>query len=234
MYTELPEFKHLLCLWHISKNILGHIPRFFPGLEGSSVTSILQGWNRVVSWRTEEALESNIETFIRNLPKRNSGDTATCDLLKFVAYIQRDKFVSAWTDKFAWLYTTSSSRLDEGAHMMLKRHLKSLTSDLGYVFNLMDTVLKQQHTEITVLKENYQTCFENGISTTFALAKIDVLSSDPKSKLAPCIGVFTKFLGIPCAHRIKQKLLDHESSSLAKDKFHRQWWITETSQELDD
>ncbi|CEP08743.1 hypothetical protein, partial, partial [Parasitella parasitica] len=155
--TELPEVKHLLCRWHISKNILGHIPRFFPGLEGNSATHILQGWNRAVSSRTEEVFESSIETFIRSLPKRNSSNTTTYDPSKFVAYIKttwldkdREKFVSAWTDKFTHLGTTSSSRI-EGAHAILKRHLKSLIGDLGYVFNLMDTVLKQQHTEILVL-----------------------------------------------------------------------------------
>ncbi|CEP15801.1 hypothetical protein [Parasitella parasitica] len=65
----------------------------------------------------------------------------------------------------------------------------------------------------------------------FALARIDILSTDPKSKLAPCTGVFTKTLGISCAHLMKLKLLDHESPSLTKEEFHRQWWITKTSLE---
>ncbi|CEP14070.1 hypothetical protein [Parasitella parasitica] len=161
--TELPEFEYLLCRWHISKSILDHIRRFFPHLEGNSVTNIPQGRNRVVSSRTEEALESNIETFIRSFPKRNSRNATNYDPSKFIAYIK-----TTWLDKDR------------------EKNLKSSTGELDYVFHLMGTVLKQQHTEIVVLS---------------------ILSSDPKN---------------------------HESTSLTKEEFHRQWWITETSQKSDD
>ncbi|CEP09975.1 hypothetical protein [Parasitella parasitica] len=143
------------------------------------------------------------------------------------------------------LGTTSTSRI-EGAHAVLKRHLKSAAGDLGYVFNCMDTVLKQQHTDINVRSKAQQYKANNQFRTPvfsgilrsisrhplqmafkkFGLAKVDLITTDQKYKLKPCTGSFEKTQGIPCAHTIKECLL--QDKSLEKEDFHRQWYINES------
>lgn len=75
MRTELPKVKHFLCRWHISKNVLAHIPKVFNGLEKESVDNILKDWNTLVSPHTEEEYTKNLAAMIRNLPKRNAQRT---------------------------------------------------------------------------------------------------------------------------------------------------------------
>lgn len=164
MRTGLPEVKHLLCRWHISKNVLAHIPKVFNGLEKDSLDNIHKGWNTLVSSYIQKE-------YFKNLPKRNAQRTVYNPSL-FKDYLMdirlqehKEKYASAkmksnqaiksdkalyrlvyvWTDKFTHLGTTSSSRI-EGAHAVLKRHLRSSTGDLNNVFEKMDTVLRHQHT----------------------------------------------------------------------------------------
>ena len=73
--TELPEVKHLLCRWHISKKVLSYIPKVFNGLEKDSVDTILVNWNRVVSSHTQQDYANNLAALIKGLPKKNNQGT---------------------------------------------------------------------------------------------------------------------------------------------------------------
>lgn len=73
--TELPEVKHLLCRWHISKKVLSYIPKVFNGLEKDSVHTILVNWNRVVSSHTQQDYANNLAALIKGLPKKNNQGT---------------------------------------------------------------------------------------------------------------------------------------------------------------
>ncbi|KAG1112201.1 hypothetical protein G6F42_014808 [Rhizopus arrhizus] len=144
--TELPEAKHLLCRWHISKKVLSHIPKVFNGLEKDSVETILVNWNHMVSSHTQQDYASNLAALITNLPKKNNQGTVYGPSL-FEKYLRstwlnghKEKFVSAWTDMFTHPGTTFPSRI-EGAHAVLKRHLTSSTGDLSTVFDKMDAGL---------------------------------------------------------------------------------------------
>ena len=156
--------------------------------------------------------------------------------------------MSIWADMFTHLGTTSSSRI-EGAHAVLKRHLTSSTGDLSTVFDKMDTVLRRQYTDIMVrsqqqqYKQNNQirAPLFNGLTKTiskhalqmafkkYGEARLDKLTTEPKSKLKPRTGSFTKTLGIPCAHMIKGRLMNSDNTMILKEDFHEQWWIGKTS-----
>ncbi|CEP14817.1 hypothetical protein [Parasitella parasitica] len=136
----LTNVKHLLCRWHKSKNVLVHINKIFDGLEPAEVTRLLKNWNFVVTSRTEQAFEDNLINLVGELPRRNEAN------------------------EYLHLKSSSTPRI-EGAHAILERHLKSSAGNLGYVFNCMDTVLKQQHTEINVRPKAQQYKANNQIRT---------------------------------------------------------------------
>lgn len=54
----------------------------------------------------------------------------------------------------------------------------------------------------------------------YGAARFDILTTDFKSILKPCTGSFTKTVDIPCAHMIKEKLIDSGSMVLLKADFH--------------
>ena len=99
IHTELPEVKHLLCRWHISKNVLAHIPKVFNGLEKDSVDTILKGWNILVSSHTQEEYSKNLAALVKNLPKRNTQGTVYNPSL-FKDYIM-DTWLQEHKEKYA-------------------------------------------------------------------------------------------------------------------------------------
>jgi len=138
------------------------------------------------------------------------------------------------------LGTTFSSRI-KGARAVLKRHLTSSTGDLSMAFDKMDTTLIRQHAEIMLQsqqqfykqKNQIRARLFNGLMKTitrhalqmavkkYGAARLDMLTTtDLKSKLKSCTGSFTKTLDIPCAHMIKEKLIDSGSMILLKADFH--------------
>lgn len=71
---ELPEAKHLLRHWHISKKVLCHIPKVFNGLEKDSVDTILVNWYRVVSSHTQYDYVNNLAALINGLLKKTTKE----------------------------------------------------------------------------------------------------------------------------------------------------------------
>ena len=50
--TTFPDTQHLLCVWHVEKNVLSHFKRLFT--EGEQWDEFLQQWTTAVNSKTEE------------------------------------------------------------------------------------------------------------------------------------------------------------------------------------
>ncbi|CEP13491.1 hypothetical protein [Parasitella parasitica] len=291
--TKLPEVKHLLCRWHISKKVLSHIPKVFNGLEKDSVDSILVNWNRVVSSHTQQDYANNLAALIKGLylsgqiclpileqplPQEfrahavlkrhltsSTGDLSTV-FNKMDTVLRRqytDIMVRSQQQQYkqnnqirAPLFDGLTKKISKHAlHMAFKKYgearLDKLTTnpksklkpcDLSTVFDKMDTVLRRQYTDIMVRSQQQQYKQNNQIRAPlfdgltkkiskhalqmafkkYGEARLDKLTTDPKSKLKPYKGSFTKTLGIPCAHMIKGKLINSDNTMILKGDFHEQ------------
>jgi hypothetical protein len=61
-----PNTKHLICIWHISKNILANCKPFFCGIDESMWDNFIRDWNIIVESKTEDIYNINWEVFKLN------------------------------------------------------------------------------------------------------------------------------------------------------------------------
>ena len=100
-----PGATHLLCKWHINRNVLARCKKLFETKE--KWDRFIMSWNMLVSSSTEEE-------FGEQLSKLNHEFSTYPDALNYVkgswldAY--KERFVSAWTDNCVHFGNTTSNR----------------------------------------------------------------------------------------------------------------------------
>ncbi|KAK9943777.1 hypothetical protein M0R45_009374 [Rubus argutus] len=205
-----PSARHLLCKWHINKNVLAKCRNLFGSKE--KWDRFIMKWNVLVTSPTEEV-------YIQELAVLQSEFSNYTEVLEYVTNTLlnpfKDRFVSAWTDMIMHYGNVASNRA-ESAHYMLKRQLGLSQGNFEGSFEKIHALLELQHTDI---KASFEKCltvvrhrswpseFEHlrGVVSTFALDK--VLS---QFNLATAIGVndlhcgciIRRTHGLPCAHEI--------------------------------
>jgi len=100
-----PTARHLLCRWHISKNVTTNCKKMFEGNE--KWQKFLLGWNTVVYSSTEEEYLDHCATLVKEFHTYPNA-------INYVNHTwlepYREKFVSAWTDTCMHLGNTSTNR----------------------------------------------------------------------------------------------------------------------------
>ena len=145
-----PSTQHLLCLWHIAKNILTNCkPAFLSVIENQRTTSIdevwnefLANWHKIVQSQTSTAFEANWDNFCKKYEQFPS----------VIRYLQdqwlphKKRIVYAWTNQHLHFDTRVTSRA-EGLHSSFKRHLLINTGDLKRVHEVITHLLDRQINE---------------------------------------------------------------------------------------
>ena len=114
-----PGAKHLLCRWHINRNILAKCKKLFETKE--KWDRFIMSWNMLVSSSTEEHYNVQFNLFLKEFITYSAA-------LQYVrsswldAY--KDRFVAAWMDKVMHLGNTTKNRV-ESSHAQLKWQLGS-------------------------------------------------------------------------------------------------------------
>lgn len=135
----------------------------------------------------------------------------------------RQRFVNCYTRKVLHFGTTTTSR-GEGGHAAVKRQIGSSTGDLkivvdGLALMLMNEyqnyLIKINQAKINLAMEHRKPIFRNiiGHVTPTALKKIAPeyakLTGQPTA-LLPCKGEFTTSTGLPCSHKMQERLFAGE------------------------
>nr|KAJ0190011.1 hypothetical protein LSAT_V11C800449890 [Lactuca sativa] len=159
---------NILCIWHIEKNVLANCNKHFAHTKEFNL--FMSSWNNVAYSTTTTIFEHNWGEFeLFYLTKK-----------VVIEYIKKwlpwkEKFVSAWTEKYLHFGNRSSSRA-EGAHTKLKQYLQVSTCGFQDVTKKICLAIKHEFNEIKV-----------------KLA----------STMNPCTGHFMATMTLPCAHKIK-------------------------------
>ncbi|GKA61621.1 PKS-NRPS hybrid synthetase [Tanacetum coccineum] len=144
----------------------------------------------------------------------------------------KEKFVSAWTDKYLHFGNRSSSRA-EGAHAKLKKYLQVFTSDLHEVKKKISLAVEHEFNEIKVRLASERIkiphdCnipeFRELLSRVSLFALKEIYKQYIKKKegtITPCTGHFMATMGLPCHHKISS----WQGMTLSMDLVHPHWRI---------
>ncbi|XP_021839271.2 protein FAR1-RELATED SEQUENCE 5-like [Spinacia oleracea] len=222
-----PETTHLLCVWHIQKNIVVKCKGYFKETEDWDV--FMSMWNAMVYAETEEQFEESW-LFLQLLYKENN------DIIKYIASTWipvKHKFVSVWTEQYLHFGNRASSRA-EGAHSKLKKYLYVSTENVRQVKNKICLAIDNEFQKIKTQLESerlrvphkYNVPYFKDLMThvsIFALKKVyKQYEMASLGTLKPfCTGSFVATMGLPCAHMMN----DWKEGTLPLHLINNQWRI---------
>ena len=220
-----PRSPHLLCIWHINKNVLAKTKQYFSSNEGFE--TFIKSWKELIN-------SSNIDEYYAQLAKftKQFHESAPNALV----YVQRtwltykEMFIRAWVGQYLHLGNWATSRV-EGSHAFLKKYIGGSSGDMLHVFERIDDALQAQHQrlgsdlaedKIKMLNSCSHFLYLNITKRTSrysislitkqaALAK----RATPEAPLSSCTNTFTRTMGLLCAHRIADLLMEHQPIPLS-------------------
>ena len=200
-----PQIPNLICIWHLNKNILKNCRQYFSTVE--EYNSFFESWKTLTYSKTEYEFESCYQIFKNtwtNYPKAVS-------YLQNNLYPLRSKFVSAWTNQYRHLGSTSTSRC-EGMHAQIKKYIVSSRADLLQVFNALKLAVEKQQSEIKLMISQQKIAnyfrfnqFFVRVKNKVSVHALDMVLKQLQlpSPLNSCTGSFTRVYGLPCAHTLE-------------------------------
>ncbi|KAL7252612.1 hypothetical protein ACSBR1_007225 [Camellia fascicularis] len=194
-----PTTTNLLCVWHIEKNILANCKSYFEAQEDWS--TFLCTWRQVINSQ-DEATYEEVWKFFELLYKEKKE-------LSF-----KERFVNAWTEKFAHFGNRVSSRV-EGAHGKLKKYLQVSTGDLHRVKNKICLAIENEYKEIKAQLSSERIQIPHKCNAHFFKDLITNVSTFSMGELLrqyemvtngtmqpTCTGHFMASMGLSCAHKM--------------------------------
>lgn len=220
-----PDNPHLLCIWHINKNVTSNTKQYFT--IGDEHQVFLQLWNQLIYSSTED----DYNTRLVSLEKRYKAALPALRYIKETWLIHKEKFIVAWTKQYLHLGNSATSRV-EGSHAFLKKHIGASSGDLLIVFERISQALQAQH---ATLEHNFKRdqierpvislhqIYTNIVTRTSQYSIRLISEQVTKAKrateiapLPPCTNTFIRTMGLPCAHRISS-LLESNKAILLTD-----------------
>lgn len=231
--TCFPSAASLLCLWHANKAVLRHCqPTFTRQQQGLGAwNEFYKSWHSIIRSPDEETFYKRVQDFEKQyLP----------EYIEEVGYIKttwldpyKEKLVKAWVDRHPHFGNVVTSRC-EGIHGLLKGYLKRSTLDLFEAWRAIKHALLNQLMELKSNQAKQQLRLPIELSGSLygavrgwvsheALRKVEeqrklLTRRDPPFS-PTCSGSFSRSMGLPCVHILKDLLdrnlvlrLDHFSS----------------------
>jgi hypothetical protein len=225
-----PRYPHLLCIWHINKNVTENTKKHFS--TNDEHQEFLKSWNQLIYSTTENDYNSRLLEFEKQFP------LPSIRYVKETWLIHKEKFIVAWTQQYLHLGNSATSRV-EGSHAFLKKHIGSSTGDMLFVFERISQALQAQHTilaydfagdQIQRVMVPSKELYTNIMIRTsrYSIRRISEQVSKAKrateiAPLPPCTNTFTRTMGLPCAHRISSLLESNQAIPLTD--IHQFWRI---------
>ena len=159
------------------------------------------------------------------------------EYLAIIYITHASKFVKCFTNRVLHFNTTTTSR-NEGEHATLKKHLGTSTGDLKTVVDGIELLLNNQYHnhKLNLDQAKMRYPFElnkpvfreiRAYVTPHAIRKIDAqyeLLVDLTTAVPACTGTFTASTGLPCNHKIQERLYEAKGCVLLED-VHPHWWF---------
>lgn len=139
-------------------------------------------------------------------------------------------FIRAWIGQYLHLSNQATSRV-EGSYAILKKHIGVSTGNILFVFERINNVLEAQHytlssdlaeDQIKMLNFCSHSLYSNITKRTsrYSLRIISEQASiakraTPQAPLSNCSNIFTRTMGLPCAHRIASLLSTYQPIPLS-------------------
>ncbi|XP_012829137.1 PREDICTED: protein FAR1-RELATED SEQUENCE 5-like [Erythranthe guttata] len=208
-----PSSHHLLCRWHVNKNIVANCKKLFP----KDITKWKQfqsSFSALIERNTIEEFNEEWEdlkrTFIGNLPAIEYVANSWLDPYK-------ERLVSVWTNKYTHFGTYTSNRV-EGAHGRMKRDVRNSTGTFVDLYTKVHNQIVEQHNDIKasfeVSKNTYEHTFKTliynelrGSISKYALQLLKV-EVDNAKLLQPsdmgCSCAIRTTHSLPCRHELHE------------------------------
>ena len=223
--TVFPATKHLLCIWHINKNVLSHCKRLFTNDE--EWDAFTKRWSELVYAPTEADFDARWRSIKDDYPVDIWGYPNNTWIMPW-----KRSFVKCYTDKFLHFGNTSTSR-SEGSHAKLKSTLSNSIGDLTQVVNGIDKLLKRERFDYNEAINRHKVAPRISHRAPFLrdvfaeippwiLEKVLIQHAQIQDNMPACTNTFSKHMGIPCSHRIKERLAT-PPGLLKVDDFHPHW-----------
>ncbi|XP_063939839.1 uncharacterized protein LOC135148514 [Daucus carota subsp. sativus] len=223
-----PNTGHLLCVWHIEKNILAKCKRFFDDKEGWN--AFLSTWTNLIQSPDQSSFDQNMNLFEAQYMENAS-------LLNYInaTWIPyKDRFVFAWTNAFLHLGNHATSRA-EGAHVVLKQYLYVSTGDIREVKNKICLAIENQYQEIKTriasekvrIPHKYHIPLFQELVCYISVFALGQLYKQHEIAMTPgilntCKTHFSRSMGLLCAHKIREL---KEGNVLHLSDIHPHWRI---------
>lgn len=205
-----PTSGHLLCLWHVNKNVVKRCKRLFRS--GDAWEGFMSAWNGLLQAPTV----ADYNVAFAALQAASALGPGSLAYLEETWLSHKTSLCKAWTDGAFHLGHTTTSPV-ESAHSALKAQLKVSTGDLYAVVTAIALFLQGQHTAVRAASADAKVrlgsdlrvpLFANvtGLVAPIALRTIlvqQVRRVQPRTPLPVCTGVFRRTLGLPCAHELQ-------------------------------
>jgi len=237
-----PRVPALLCLWHVIKRVETHArvhsfkpvfdsetsrPRDPKQKDSTDHRNFCDAFLRLVQSRTEE--EYGLRR--RELYMLSSVEAAYIDDVWLDIWKRR--IVRCWTDKVVHFGVQATSRV-EGYHATLKSWLGTSKGDLlliqsrlkhWWAGSIANYGADKANEEVRQLTRLPSPLFDavNKVIHTYALKKTDDLRKQHLLAFRPCSGVYSRTMGMPCAHQLHAA--EASGRGLSPYDFHPHWWI---------
>ena len=230
--TVFPTRKHVLCAWHIEKNVLANCVGYFTNT--NSFKGFIARWTALIQSPTVEDYYENfgeLERYCHGKPKLISYLENT-----WLRY--KERFVRCFVNQILHFGHTTTSRV-EGSHWSIKHILRSSTGDLPTVTRKMETFLTRQFDEIASKFSKDRRIRKHPYDVPVFKDILDVVSGHAIRKLfdayenlhedidlddLDCKCTLRTAYGIPCQHEIARSI--KMNASLNEGHFHDQWRLS--------
>ena len=231
-----PEVPHLLCRWHIDKDVRGYCQKHW----------LVHTENRISNDDRKTEIDENVKEFAEFWTKMLYAETeldytrnwlamqekyrdSQPQILSYLVRIwlpYKETFVRAWTDRIRHYGNVDSSRA-EGVHQAIKRRMGSKQIHLNDVVDYLSRYLilhnNKLREELEYGQQKERTDLQNplyrnlhGHISYYAIDQVEAhrrfhnLSyKRAHLPLLPCKQRFTTTKGLPCAHLLQRRILEH-------------------------
>jgi hypothetical protein len=227
-----PKSPHLLCVWHINKNVLAKTKQYFSSSE--EFETFMQSWRSLINLSTIVEYKDQLAKF----ETRFSLAPAALRYVKQTWLTYKELFIRAWIGQYCYLGNWATSRV-EGSHAIVKQYIGGSTGDILFVFERINNALEAQHytlssdlAEDKIKTLNFCSHFlYSNITKRTSRYSISLISNQatiakratPEAPLSKCTNIFTRTLGLLCAHRIASLLSTYQPIPLSD--IHQFWRI---------
>ncbi|WCJ38427.1 hypothetical protein M5689_019488 [Euphorbia peplus] len=139
-----PESQHLLCTWHINRDVVAHVIKRCKQTENFAASFKSGRWKKIIHAPTIEdynyEVNSMKEVYAKNL-------SHIVQYLETTWLVHKEKFVDAWTNNLLHFGNKTTCRV-EAAHASLKDWLYTSTGALDSLWSKVHKKLGSEHTEI--------------------------------------------------------------------------------------